>query len=69
LWRPGGPTAAAVAAVAALKAVEDNLSAKAAGNKSVDGRMTAWMTKSDGGQQRNNQPSNGGAASATLAAA
>jgi hypothetical protein len=49
--------------------VEDNLSAKAAGNKSVDGRMTAWMTKSDGGQQRNNQPSNGGAASATLAAA
>ena len=34
----GGPAAAAVAAVAG---VEDNLSAKAAGNESFDGRMTA----------------------------
>ena len=34
----GGQTAAAVAAV---EVVEDNLSAKAAGNESVDGRMTA----------------------------
>jgi hypothetical protein len=34
----GGPAAAAVAAV---EAVEDNLLAKAAGNESVDGRMTA----------------------------
>ena len=34
----GGPAAAAVAAV---EVVEDNLSAKAAGNESVDGRMTA----------------------------
>ncbi len=33
----GGPAAAA----AAVEAVEDNLSAKAAGNASVDGRMTA----------------------------
>jgi len=38
LWRPGGPAAAAVAAV---EAVEDNLSTKAAGNESVDGGMTA----------------------------
>ena len=37
----GGPVAAAVAAVAAVEAAEDNLLAKAAGNKSVDGRMTA----------------------------
>ena len=43
----GGPVAAAVAAVTALAAVaavevvEDNLSVKAAGNESVDGRMTA----------------------------
>ncbi len=36
----GGPVAAAVAAAAAVEAMEDNLSAKAAGNKSVDGRMT-----------------------------
>ena len=35
-----GPAAAAVA-VAAVEAAEDNLLAKAAGNKSVDGRMTA----------------------------
>ena len=34
----GGPAAAAVAAV---EAVEDNLLAKAAGNESVDSRMTA----------------------------
>ncbi len=31
--------------VAAVEAVEDNLSAKAAGNESVDGRMTAWDDK------------------------
>jgi hypothetical protein len=47
----GGPVAAAVAAavaavkalaaVAAVEVVEDNLSVKAAGNESVDGRMTA----------------------------
>ncbi len=38
----GGPAAAAAAAVAAaVEAVEDNLSAKAAGNESIDGRMTA----------------------------
>ena len=37
----GGQTAAAVVAVVAVEAVEDNLSAKAAGNESVDGRMTA----------------------------
>jgi hypothetical protein len=30
-----------MAAAAGVEAVEDNLSAKAAGNKSVDGRMTA----------------------------
>ena len=43
MCRPGGPAAAAVAvveAVAAVEAAEDNLSAKAAGNESVDGRMT-----------------------------
>jgi hypothetical protein len=34
--------------VVAVAAVEDSLSAKVAGNESVDGRMT--MTKSDGGQ-------------------
>ena len=38
----GGQTAAAVAAV---EAVKDNLSAKAAGNESVDGRMTACNDK------------------------
>jgi len=37
----GGPAAAVAAAAAAVEAVEDNLSAKAAGNESVDGRMTA----------------------------
>jgi hypothetical protein len=37
----GGPVAAAMAAAAAVEAVEDNLLAKAAGNESVDGRMTA----------------------------
>jgi len=40
--RPGGPAAAAVAAV---EAVKDNLLAKAAGNESVDGRMTACDDK------------------------
>ena len=42
MWRPSGPAAAAVAAV---EAVEDNLSAKAAGNESVDGHMTACDDK------------------------
>ena len=37
----GGPAAAAVAAMAAVEAAEDNLSAKAAGNESVDGRIMA----------------------------
>jgi hypothetical protein len=37
----GSPVAAAAEEVAAVEAVEDNLSAKAAGNESVDGRMTA----------------------------
>jgi hypothetical protein len=37
----GGPAAAAAAVAVAVEAVEDNLSAKAAGNESVDGRMTA----------------------------
>jgi hypothetical protein len=58
----GGP---AVAAVAAVEAVEDNLLAKAAGNKSVDGRMTACDDKI--GRRtttHNNHPTNGGAAEA-----
>jgi hypothetical protein len=37
----GGCGRPAAASVAAVEAVEDNLSAKAAGNESVDGRMTA----------------------------
>jgi hypothetical protein len=37
----GGPAAAAMAAAAAVEAAGDNLLAKAAGNESVDGRMTA----------------------------
>jgi hypothetical protein len=43
----GGPAAVAVVAAAAeaVEAVEDNLSAKAAGNESVDGRMTACNGK------------------------
>jgi hypothetical protein len=42
-WQRGGSSAvaAAVAAVAVVEAVEENLSAAAAGNESVDGRMTA----------------------------
>ena len=40
MWQPDGPAAAAVA-VAVVEAVEDNLSAKAAGNESVNGCMTA----------------------------
>ncbi len=37
----GGPAAAAVAAAVAVEAVEDNLLVKAAGNESIDDRMTA----------------------------
>ena len=38
MWRPGGLAAAAVAAV---EAVEDNVSAIAASNESINGRMMA----------------------------
>jgi len=58
--------AAAAAAAAAVEAVEDNLSAKAAGNASVDGRMTAcndeirrWTTM----QQPTNERWRGGGGS------
>ena len=51
-WQRGGSSAvaaavaaAAVAAAAAVEVAEDNLSAKAAGNESVDGRMTACDDK------------------------
>ena len=37
----GGPVVAVVAVVAAVAAVGDNYRQKAAGNQSVDGRMTA----------------------------
>ena len=47
-------------------AVEDNLSAKTAGNESVDGCMNV-MTKLDSGQQHNNQPMNGSAVAAAAA--
>ncbi len=47
----GGP------AVAAVEAVEDNLSAKAAGNESVDGRMTACNDEI-GRQKTMQQPAN-----------
>ena len=64
----GGPAAAAAAAAAAaVEAVEDNLSAKAAGNASVDGRMTAcddkigrWTTTQ---QPTNNRQRGGGGGS------
>ncbi len=58
--------------MAAVKAVEDNLSAKAAGNESVDGRMMAcddkigWRTTN---QQPTNERRRGGGGSARSAAA
>jgi hypothetical protein len=68
----GGSLAAALrrrrTAVAAVEAVEDNLSAKAAGNESVDGHMTAcddeigWQTTT---QQPTNERRRGGGSSAT----
>ena len=66
----GGPVAAAVAAVAAVEAAEDNLSAKAAGNKSVDGRMMAcddeigWRTTTHQptNERRRNGVGDGGSA-------
>ena len=71
----GGPAAAAVVAVAAVaagEAVEDNLSAKAAGSKSVDGRMTACddkigrrtMMQQPTNQRRRGGGSSGGGGSA-----
>ena len=58
----GGPAAEAVATVAAVEAVEDNLSAKAAGKESVDGRMTAcddeigrWTTTQQPTNERRQQ--------------
>jgi hypothetical protein len=60
----GGQTAAAVAAV---EMVEDNLSVKAAGNESVDGRMTACDVKI-GRRTTTQQPTNGGAAAVAVAA-
>ena len=66
MWWLGGPAAAAVAAV---EAVEDNLSAKAAGNESIDGRMTTCDDKI-GWQKTMQQPTNkrqcGGSGSATV---
>ena len=68
----GGPVAAAVAAVAAVEAAEENLSAKAAGNKSVDGRMMACDDEI-GWRTLTHQPTNewrrngiGGGGSATV---
>ena len=51
----GGPAAVAVAATAVVEAVEDNLSAKAAGNENVDGRLTACVGKI-GRQTKTQQP-------------
>jgi hypothetical protein len=69
----GGPAAAAVEAVAVVEAVEDNLSAKAAGNKSVDGHMTAcddeigrWKTmQQPANERRRGGGGSGGGGSAT----
>jgi hypothetical protein len=67
----GGPTAAAVAAVAAVEAAEDNLEVKAAGNKSVDGRMTAcndeigWRTTTQQPTNERQRDGGGGGGSAT----
>jgi hypothetical protein len=46
-----------MAATAGVEAVEDNLSAKAAGNESVDGRMTACDDKI-GRRATTQQPTN-----------
>jgi len=67
LLRPGGPAAAVVAAV---EGVEDNLSAKAAGNDSIDGPMTAcddrigWRTTT---QQPTNERRRGGGGGSAIA--
>jgi hypothetical protein len=56
-WRRRGGGGSAMAAAAGVEAVEDNLSAKAAGNDSVDGRMTACDDKI-GRQTTTQQPTN-----------
>jgi hypothetical protein len=57
----------AAAAVAAVEVAEDNLSAKAAGNESVDGRMTAcddeigrWTTTQQPTNERRRDGGGGG---------
>jgi hypothetical protein len=61
-----------VVAVAAVEAAEDNLSAKAAVNESVDGRMTAcddeigrWTTTQQPTNERRNGGGGGGSATAS----
>ena len=51
----GGPAAAAVAAVATVAAVEDNYRQKRPATRAMTVTWRHAMTKSDGGQQCNNQ--------------